>query len=172
MFRSKRRPPLHVHDVGTLPMRVMPVDLDLLGHVNNGVYLSLMDLGRWDLLVRSGVAASFKEHGYYPVVASETISFRKSLQPWQKFELQSRIIGYDHKACFVEQRFVVDGEIFAQGFIRARFLKRKGGVVSMAELSEAVGVDVAGFHPPEWLTSWGAKVALPPTRAEAPNVWN
>ena len=171
MLRGKRRPTLHIHDVGRLPLRVLPTDLDFLGHMNNGVYLSIADLGRMDLLVRSGVWASFQKHGFYPVVASETITFRKSLEPWQRFELESRIVGYDAKACYIEQRFVVDGEIFARMFIRGRFLKKSGGVVSISELSEAVGVDAASFPPPEWLTTWGTDVALPPTKAPAPNDW-
>ena len=150
----------------------MPADLDILGHMNNGVYLSIMDLGRFDLLVRSGVWARFQKLGYYPVVASETITFRKSLQPWQLFDLESRIVGYDAKAVYIEQRFVVDGEIFAKGFIRGRFLKRTGGVVSIAELSDAIGIDVTGFSPPEWMDEWGAHVALPATKAPAPNDWS
>jgi acyl-CoA thioesterase FadM len=171
MLRGKRRPPLHIHDVGRLPLRVLPTDLDFLGHMNNGVYLSIADLGRMDLLVRSGVWATFEKLGYYPVVASETITFRKSLQPWQRFVLESRVVGYDAKACYIEQRFVVGGEIFATMFIRGRFLKKSGGVVTIPELSDAVGLDVTDFPPPEWLAAWGAQVALPATKAPAPNDW-
>ena len=172
MLRGRRGQRLHVHDLARTRLRVWPSDLDILGHMNNGVYLSIMDLGRMDLLVRSGVWAEFTKRGFYPVVASETITFRKSLQPWQRFDLETRIVGYDAKAVYVEQRFVVDGEIFAQAFIRGRFLKKSGGVVSVAELSAAIGIDVSAFAPPAWLTAWGAQVALPPTRAEAPSVWD
>ena len=172
MLLGKRRPRVGIHDVARTKLRVLPTDLDFLGHMNNGVYLSIADLGRMDLLVRSGVWARFQKLGYYPVVASETITFRKSLQPWQRFDLESRVVGYDAKACYIEQRFVVDGEIFATMFIRGRFLKKGGGVVSIGELSEAIGVDVADFPPPAWLSAWGAQVALPATRAEAPNTWH
>lgn len=171
MLRGKRRTPLGIHDVGRLPLRVLPSDLDFLGHMNNGVYLSIADLGRMDLLVRSGVWATFQKRGYYPVVASETITFRKSLQPWQRFVLESRVVGYDAKACYIEQRFVVEGEVFAKMFIRGRFLKKSGGVVTIPELSDAVGIDVSAFPPPEWLGEWGAAVAMPATKAPAPNDW-
>jgi len=172
MLLSRRKSTLDVHDVGRLPLRVWPVDLDLLGHMNNGVYLSIMDLGRFDLLIRAGVWAKFQRVGYYPVVGSETITFRKSLQPWQRFVLETRIVGYDGKAVYVQQRFTVRGEIYAEGLIRARFLKRSGGVVTIAELSELVGIDVSDFETPEWITRWAADVALPPTRAEAPSDWS
>jgi acyl-CoA thioesterase FadM len=172
MLLSGRAPALDVHDVARLPLRVWPTDLDLLGHMNNGVYLSIMDLGRFDLLIRAGTWARFQEVGYYPVVSSETITFRKSLQPWQRYVLETRIAGYDGKAVFVQQRFTVDGEIYAEGLIRGRFLKKSGGVVSIAELSAVAGIDVSDFVTPEWITRWATDVALPPTRAEAPSDWS
>ena len=171
-LRARRSPALHPHDVGRLTLRVLPTDIDTLRHVNNGIYLSLMDLGRVDLLVRAGIAATFSRLGYYPVVSNETISFRRSLQPWQRFVLETRLVGYDEKAVFVEQRFVVKGEIYATAFVRARFLKKTGGTVAIAELADAIGIDPATLPVPEWLVRWSADVALPASRATAPSVWN
>jgi acyl-ACP thioesterase len=36
------------------PFRVLPNDLDLLLHMNNGRYFSIMDAARVDMMVRSG----------------------------------------------------------------------------------------------------------------------
>ncbi|MGH1526944.1 thioesterase family protein [Leifsonia sp. L25] len=148
-------------DVARTKFRVLPTDLDILKHMNNGVYLSIADIGRFDLLQRNGVWAIFKSRGWYPVVASETISFRKSLELWQPFVVESRILGFDDKAVYVEQRFTVDGEIYTQAFIRGRFLKRRGGVVTIDELLEAVGPSPTDVTVPEWLVEWGADAALP-----------
>ncbi|MGV8852503.1 MAG: acyl-CoA thioesterase, partial [Rhodoglobus sp.] len=76
---SPRRSPLGVRDVGTMSLRVLPTDIDVLRHMNNGVYFSIMDLGRMDLLIRAGSWQKLSAKGYYPVMANETISFRKSL---------------------------------------------------------------------------------------------
>lgn len=171
-FLSRWGHRLDVNDVGRMTMRVMPTDLDINNHVNNGVYLSLMDLGRFDLLHRSGAWGVMMKHRFYPVIASETITFRKSLQPWQRFVLETKIVGYDPKAVFLEQRFVVDGEIYAVGFIRGRFLKRSGGTVSLEELSEVLGVEVSTDTLPEWMRRWSADVALPSTRTPTPSVWD
>jgi len=170
-FRSRRASKLHVHDVGRTDFRVLPTDLDVLGHMNNGVYFSIMDLGRMDLMIRAGSWAKLKQHGFYPVASNETITFRKSLQPWQRFTLETRIVGYDDKAVFVEQRFVVKGEIFAKAFMRGRFLKKSGGTVSVQELSDALGVDTTTVTLPAWLARWSDDVVLPPTRSEAPSEW-
>jgi acyl-CoA thioesterase FadM len=167
-----RKPPLDVHDVAYKTMRVLPNDLDVQKHVNNGVYFSLMDLGRFELLVRAGAWRRMRAASIYPVVASETITFRKSLQLWQRYTLETRIAGYDEKAVYIEQRFVVDGEIYVQAFLRGRFLKKSGGVVGLTELSEVLGMDVRELTLPEWIGRWAQDVALPSTRTEAPNVWS
>lgn len=170
-LRARRRPRLDPHDVARTPFRVVPTDLDVLGHMNNGVYLSIMDLGRMDLMIRAGVWAKLTERGFYPVVTKETISFRKSLQPWQRFTVESRIVGYDDKAVFVEQRFVVAGEIFARAFMCGRFLKKTGGTVSIAELADALGVNPSEVTLPAWLARWSEDVALPTTREPASSEW-
>ncbi len=173
---SRFGPRLGHYDVVHTRFRVLPTDQDILRHMNNGVYLSIMDIARFDMLHRNGVWTTFQERGWYPVVVSETISFRKSLQLWQRFTIESRILGFDAKAVYVEQRFVrpdADGnpEIYAQGFVRGRFLKRTGGVVTIGELTEALGVAPADVTVPEWLLAWSEEVALPGTRAAAPSVW-
>lgn len=172
LLRSRRKPSLGIHDVGRLNLRVVPTDLDVLGHMNNGVYFSLMDLGRMDLMIRAGMWKKLRGEGYYPVMANETMTFRKSLQPGMRFVLESRIVGYDDKAVYAEQRFVVRDEIYASAMTRARFLKKSGGTVSMAELSALAGVDAATFPPPAWVAEWAANVQLPATRDAAPSEWD
>jgi acyl-CoA thioesterase FadM len=167
-----RKPSINVHDVAHKRMRVLPNDLDILKHVNNGVYFSLMDLGRFELLIRAGVWDRMRRAGVYPVVASETITFRKSLRLWQRYTLESRIAGYDERAVYIEQRFVVGGEIYVQAFLRGRFLKKSGGTVGLTELAELLEIDVSELTVPEWVERWATDVALPSTRAEAPSVWS
>jgi acyl-CoA thioesterase FadM len=170
--RARRRGSAIGHyDVGRLAMRTLPTDLDLNRHMNNGVYLSILDLGRFDLLIRNGIWEILQGRGWYPVVVSESITFRKSLTLWQKFVIETRVSGYDDKAVFVDQRIVVKGEIYAQAVIRARFLKKSGGTVSVAELIDAIGTVPPDLRLPEWQVRWGADVALPSTSSPAPSDW-
>jgi YbgC/YbaW family acyl-CoA thioester hydrolase len=162
---------LDLGDVARLRLRVLPTDIDVLRHVNNGLYLSLMDLGRWDLLLRSGVWQRMLADGVYPVVASSTMTYRKSLQLWQRYVLETRLVGYDERSVYVEQRFTVRGEVYARGIVRGSFLRRRGGLVRTAELGELLGVDPAALPVDPALAAWAAQVALPSSRAEAPSVW-
>ncbi|MEO6116715.1 MAG: acyl-CoA thioesterase, partial [Pseudolysinimonas sp.] len=137
----------------------------------NSVYLGLMDHARLDLLLRSGAWRKIRDAGIYPVVTTQTITYRKSLQWRQKFVLETRMAGYHGKALFVEQRFVVNGELYARAIVKARFLKRTGGTVSIAELNELAGEDLTQLPLEGWIQRWADDVALPSTRADAPSVW-
>jgi hypothetical protein len=55
---------------------------------------------------------------------------------------------------------------------RARFLKKRGGVVSTAELAETIGVDVTNLEPPAWVAEWADATTLPSTKAPAPSDWS
>ena len=120
--------------VGRVRLRTLPTDIDLLGHMNNGRYGSLFDLGRFDLLIRTGMWDLLQRKGWYAVVAQETITFRKSLELWQPFTVESRLQGHDDKAAYLVHRAVVNGEVYAEMLVRARFLRRSGGIVPLEEL--------------------------------------
>lgn len=125
-----------------LKMRVWPTDLDPLMHMNNGVYLSLLDLGRIDLMLRSGAFFKINRQGIYPVVASEAIRFRRSLTPLQKFEIHTRIAAWDDRYFYLRQDFKVKGEICAEALVKGRFLRKSGGKVAPVELLEFLKLKV------------------------------
>ena len=170
LFTSPRRPPLTVWDGSSLPLRVLPTDIDIAMHVNNGMYLSLMDLGRFDLMVRSGVWKRMRRRSWWPVVAAETIAFRKSLQLWQQYTIETRIIGLDAKAIYFEQRMVANGEIYARAYIATR-LVLKGRPVSQEEILREFGQPPADLVLPVWVQEWRASSALPGSRTPAPHLW-
>ncbi|WEK12843.1 MAG: acyl-CoA thioesterase [Candidatus Microbacterium phytovorans] len=167
----RRRGPIAPTSVGRVRLRTLPTDIDLLGHMNNGRYASLFDLGRFDLLIRTGIWDAMNAQGWYAVVASETVTFRKSLQLWQRFTVESRLYGHDDKAVYQIHRAVVGGEVYAEMIVRARFLRRTGGVVNTEELFEALHRPDDLPPLPQWVTDWAAGAALPSTKAPAPSVW-
>jgi len=134
--------------------RVLPNDLDMLLHVNNGVYLTLMDLGRTDLLLRSDTFSAIRKKGWYPVAAAETIRFKRSLTLFQKFCIRTRVVGWDDRSVYLEQQFISKGQMVAKAVVDARFLKKKGGKVTPAELLEFLGIDQSQSNLPDWVATW------------------
>ena len=169
--RVRREGHIDATAVGSIRLTTLPTDLDILRHMTNGRYLSLFDLGRWDLLIRTGLFDAMKQRGWYAVVSSETVTFRKSLELWQRFDVESRFIGHDDKALFLEHRAVVDGEVYARVIVRARMLRRSGGTISHEELFGALGRPEGVPDIDEWIHDWAVASALPPTKKPAPSVW-
>jgi acyl-CoA thioesterase FadM len=127
-------------ETSILKLRVWPTDIDLLLHMNNGVYLSLMDLGRTDLTLRSGFYRILRKNGIYPVIASEVIRFKKSLKPFQSFEIHTDLIYWDEKYFYLQQRFFSRKELYASGIVKARFLRNEGGGVDPLEIFRLLGL--------------------------------
>lgn len=167
----RRNGPIALDAVGRVRLRTLPTDIDLFRHMNNGRYASLFDLGRFDLLVRAGFWDIMRVRGWYPVVASESFTFRRSLRLWQRFTVESRVIGHDDRSVYLVHRAVVRGEIYAEAIVRGRFLRVGGGTVPHEELFGALDQPI-DFPPlPEWVTAWAEASALPSTRRPAPSTW-
>ncbi len=151
---SRLRPACSVLGPCVTPFRVLPTDLDVLRHMNNGVYFSLLDLARVDLMLRAGLASKLDSLGWYTVVAAETIRFKRSLQLFQSFDVETTVFGWDEKVFAVRHRFLVAGDEVASAVIWARFLKRAGGGVAPKEVLEAAGYDGPDLPLPEWARHW------------------
>ena len=127
--------PVGIFDICKTKFTVNLLDLDINFHMNNGRYLSLMDLGRVDLMIRAGIFWKLVKNGYYPVVVSESIRFKKSLEPFEKFEISTQTESWDEKNFFMQQKFIRNGEVVAEGYIKARFKQRgRKGSVPTAEI--------------------------------------
>ena len=169
--RSRSR--LRIDEVSKITLRVWPTDLDVYNHMNNGVYLTLMDLGRYDQGLRTGFWKIWNKKGWYPIVVNSTITYRKSLEPWQKFDIETRVIGWDDIAYYIEQRFVRNGEIYAKAIMRGRFLKRSWGILTPKEVMEGSG-GWPGTEPvvPQEILDWAKNVQLPKGKEPAPSNWD
>ena len=143
------------------PFRVLPTDLDVLFHVNNGVYLSLMDIARVDLIYRAGLMGKLAARRWYPVVVAETIQFRKSLQLFDRFTIDTQVIGWDDKAMLLQQDFVRRGEVIATATVRSRFLVRGGGSVTPGDLALLSGESPVSPPLPEAVARWNADQMSP-----------
>lgn len=152
-------------------MRATLTDIDWAGHINNGMYFSIFDLGRFDLMFRSGVWQKIRQNKWVPVVQAETITFRKSVKLGTRFTQETLLLGADEKCIYFEQRIVVKGEIYARGYVATRMVSKKGPVPN-AQIFAAAGVTPpAAGQIPAWMTQWREDTALPGARKSAPHRW-
>lgn len=146
MLRLRRQPSMVLLDDLAQDMRVLPNDLDAFGHMNNGRYLTLMDLGRLAMMERTGLLKAARRNDWLPLVRGIEIEYVKPLFLWQRFRLHTRLISWDRKWVYLEQRFTVGDTLHARAHIRG-LLRGRDGNVSTAQLLDSVGA--ADQEPPE-----------------------
>jgi acyl-CoA thioesterase FadM len=140
--------------------------------MNNGVYLTLMDVARFDMFKRANGWQLMKKAKIHPVVVAENITFRKSLTLGQSFTIESKVIGWSDIAFFIEQRFVVNGEIYARAVVKLRFLKSPKGTPTPDEMFKVLGTWDAPIPVlPKWVSDWDSGSFLPKGREAAPSLW-
>lgn len=83
VFHAFFRPKAGFFDKTTVDFRVWVNDLDLNMHMTNSRYLSVMDLGRTDLLIRAGLAHHFWRHNWQAVLGAANLRFRRGLTFFQ-----------------------------------------------------------------------------------------
>lgn len=154
LVAARLRPRVSPLEETVVSFRVWLNDLDPLLHMNNGRYLTIMDLGRNDAYIRSGMAALVRQHGWFPVVASETIRFRESLNPFQRYDLHTRLLGWDDRSFYIWQLFVAGRREAAVAIVRIRFLRRSGGTVGADEVAQALLPGVTSPPLPDYVTTW------------------
>ena len=158
---------MNIWGTSQISYRVRLRDLDFLRHMNNSVYLALLDLGRMDLVLRSGFWGQMKQHDVFSVVANQTITYRKSLKLGDRFQIETRIAGVDEKAAYFEQRFIVNGVTHAEAVVRQRFIRRRAGSVGLAELLTWVDPIPEDRILAPWIRDWAADTAPPRQAAPA-----
>lgn len=139
---------------------VLPNDLDFNMHMNNGRYLTHMDLGRLDLILRSGLFKIMIRQKSVPILASCKMRYRLSLDPFQTYILQTQILGWDEKWFYIEQRFLMgsgphQGEVAAIGLVKGCFYDtpRKATVPS-ADVLSAIGYTAPSPTLPPHILDW------------------
>lgn len=142
-----------VFETTRLTLRVNLLDLDANGHVNNGRYLSLADLGRIDFAIRTGAMRVAMARRAYPVVGDVTAKFRRDLRLFERYQLHTRMLGWLGKWTFTEHRFVANGRVVGTVVVRGLF-RAKAGPIAPDVFVDALGIMQASPPLPDWVITW------------------
>jgi len=153
LLRLWRLPRRGLLESSCAAFRVLPNDCDINFHMNNGRYLSFMDLGRVHLMAQTGLLPVIVKQGWMPVLTAAEINFIRSIRPLQKFDLVTRLVSWDEKYFYIEQKFESRGVLCAHAYVKGLFL-RKGVKVSNTEIASAAGYTGAVPPMPDELRLW------------------
>lgn len=145
---------LHHEQAARTCFRVLPHDLDAFGHMNNGRYLQIMDVARIDWMLRTGVAAAIRRNRWAPVLGGGFIRFRHSLRLLQRYEVRTRLLGWDDRWFYHEHVFADRRErCIAVGVTRAA-LRSQGDWVPACAVVATVQPGAESPAVPDFLARW------------------
>ena len=127
LLRCWRMPRITTADTLVRQFRVLPNDLDINGHMNNGRYMTVVDLMLIEYFVRSGFARVMLREGWKPMSGGSFISYRRGLRPLQTYELRFRLDACDGHWNYMRFEFLrEDGTLCAAGYMKGAAVAREG----------------------------------------------
>ncbi len=154
LLRTWRLSDIDIYDTLERSFRVLPNDLDVNRHMNNGRYLTMVDLLVIEYFARTGLLKVLLAKKWYPVLGGAIITYRRELAPFQKYKLRFRYRGSDEHWNYMHFEFVdEDGNVCATGYSKGAAKSRRG-LVPCAKCFEAVGIDWDRKPLPAAVTHW------------------
>jgi acyl-CoA thioesterase FadM len=154
MFRAWRQPRIVPGDTITRTLRVWPNDIDINGHMNNGRYLTVVDLMIIEYFVRTGFAQAMIKAGWRPMSGGSFVTYRKGLRPMQRYTLSFTLDAADDVWNYMRYEFrKLDGTLCAAGYMKGAAVGRQG-LVPNAESYVAWGRAFERKPLPESVAQW------------------
>ena len=105
---------------------MLPNDLDVNGHMNNGRYLTVIDLMLVEYFVRTGFAQAMLRRGWRPMAGGSFITYRRGLKPLQAYTLRFRLDAGDAHWNYMRFEFVRGDRVCAAGYMKGAAVARDG----------------------------------------------
>jgi acyl-CoA thioesterase FadM len=153
ILKALRAPRILPGDAVELTLRVMPTDLDLNGHMNNGRYLTMVDLALATIFIRSGFMKLCLSQRWQPVGGGSVVYFRRALTVFQRYTLRFTVAGWDEIWTYGRFEFLRNGELCANGFVKGAATSRHG-LVPSAEIYPVLGYREPSPAFPDDLLAW------------------
>ena len=161
VLKAKYAAPIAIDQQAILHLRCWPWDLDLFLELNNGRALSLFDLGRFDLAIRTPFMHALKDNHWGLVVAGSTVRYRKRVRAFDKIEMHSQMIGFDERWLYIEQSMWVKGVPCSSILLRTG-ITEKGKVIAPEIAKQAMGIETLNLIDSAFLASWKNSESLRP----------
>ncbi len=124
------------------PLCIKETHLDVFGHVNNAMYLTLFEEARWDFLNKNGYnLKKIIETGLGPTILEITINFSKELRAREEIIIESQLISYKNKIGKLTQKIIRADEVCstAEFTIGLFDIKERKLVLPTVEWLSAIG---------------------------------
>lgn len=157
VYRRRNQPATHdLFDRVDITCHPGILDIDFNLHMNNANYLKFMEKGRVRHALATGMVRPMFAERCNMVVANTEISYIRELRPYQPFSLQTRLLGWDEKYLYYDQRFQVEqGRLNTHSLVRVAVFHEKQ-LITPAAFQEISGLAQRSPALPEYIASWKA----------------
>lgn len=113
-----------IQGVSRLQFRAGILDCDFNMHMTQSRYAAFGDLGRIDHAIRSGFGSKVQQLRLTAIVGAIHTEFRREIKPFERFTLETRILGWEGSKIVCEHRYVVNRK--GESVLAAKALVRCG----------------------------------------------
>ncbi|MDO5650877.1 MAG: acyl-CoA thioesterase [Moraxella sp.] len=128
-------------------------DMDNFMEMNNGRIVTMFDLGRYDLSVRTGLGKLLLKNRWGLVVAGSSIQYRKRIRPMDKVTIKTRLTGIDERWFYIEQSMWANGVPTSAILLRTG-ITNKGRALPTQTVLDALGEPNFRLPLSEWVQAW------------------
>lgn len=153
MVKFAKAKPLPVDGVHISHHRCWPWDIDLWRELNNGRTLTLYDLGRIPLASRTGLSRILLKQRWGLTMAGASVRYRKRIRTFTRFEMRSRLVGWDERFFYIEQSMWL-GKDCANQIVYRSAVTDRNGIVPTDKVRSAIGHDGPAPELPAWVQAW------------------
>lgn len=151
-IRAAKAGALSAGEVCESTITCMPWDIDMFLEMNNGRVLTLYDLGRFDLAIRTGLAKVLKANRWGLVVAGCSVRYRRRIRMFDKVTMRTQLVAREGRWFYIEQSMWVGGQPASSILLRTG-VTAKGKAIASDDVMQAMNAD----WKPEistWVRSW------------------
>lgn len=152
-FLARGQKKVSYKDLSEIQFYCHPWDIDIFNEMNNGTVLTLYDLGRMDLALRTDLAALLIKRKWSLVVAGSSVRYRKRIHMFDKVTMRTQCVGTDERWIYLEQSMWVKGQPCSSVLIRSG-ITNKEGLVSTSEITTALVEQPDTRELPAWVKEW------------------
>lgn len=150
---ARKMAPLPILGTHVSTHTCLPWDLDPWRELNNGRTLTLYDLGRLPLGVRTGLDKVLAAQGWGLTVAGASTRYRRRVRLMEKVAMVTRCIGWDGRFLYMEQSMWKGGECTSHMLLRSA-ITSASGIVAPGRLLAVMGQPVDSPALPDWVMAW------------------
>ena len=138
MLAAKFRGRLSIEDESIVSFRVWPTDVDV-SIMNHAAMMTAMEMGRVDVMVRSGFLKLARKRKWYFPSRSISVQFIRPLKLFQKAILTTKVFHIDERWIYIEQKITRQAKDIAICIVKGT-VKKGRERISTAEIAKALNI--------------------------------